>query len=60
MPGRTFAIGDIHGDLDALVRLLAAFPALEATDTVVFVGDYIDRGPDSRAVIDQAPSAFAK
>ena len=30
MPGRTFAIGDIHGDVDALYRLLACFPELDA------------------------------
>src|SRR5689334_21745942 len=52
MPGRTFAIGDIHGDLDALFKLLATFPTLTKDDTVVFVGDYIDRGPKSAQVID--------
>lgn len=49
--GRTFAIGDIHGDLRALDRLLARLPALTAQDTLVFLGDYIDRGPDARGVI---------
>jgi serine/threonine protein phosphatase 1 len=49
--GRLFAIGDIHGCLDELRRLLEAIPA-GAGDTVVFVGDYIDRGPSSRGVID--------
>ena len=48
--GRLFAIGDIHGCADELERLLAAIP-LAADDTIVFVGDYIDRGPDSAAVI---------
>jgi len=52
MPGRTFAIGDIHGDMAALDRLLAAFPPLERGDTVVFVGDYLDRGPRSKDVVD--------
>lgn len=51
MAGRTFAIGDIHGDLDALERLLAGFPPLDAKDTLVFVGDYLDRGPRSAEVI---------
>jgi serine/threonine protein phosphatase 1 len=51
MAGRTFAIGDIHGDLDALERLLASFPPLDANDTLVFVGDYVDRGPRSAEVI---------
>jgi serine/threonine protein phosphatase 1 len=49
--GRLFAIGDMHGCADELERLLGAVTAT-AKDTVVFLGDYIDRGPDSRAVID--------
>jgi serine/threonine protein phosphatase 1 len=52
MSGRTFAIGDIHGDLRALLKLLATFPELDASDTLVFVGDYLDRGPQSADVID--------
>jgi serine/threonine protein phosphatase 1 len=52
MGGRTFAIGDIHGDADALFRLLACFPELLPSDTIVFVGDYIDRGPKSKEVVD--------
>jgi len=49
---RTFAIGDIHGDLPALVRILERLPPLDARDTLVFVGDYIDRGAESKQVID--------
>ncbi len=49
--GRLFAIGDVHGCMAELGRLLDAIPATGG-DTVVFVGDYIDRGPDSRGVID--------
>lgn len=45
-------IGDIHGDAEALFRLVATFPELEATDTIVFVGDYLDRGPRSKEVVD--------
>lgn len=52
MPGRTFAIGDVHGDVHAMKRLLASFPELGPDDTMVFVGDYIDRGPCSREVIE--------
>lgn len=44
------AIGDIHGRLDRLNRLLAALPP---DRPLVFLGDYIDRGPDSRGVIDR-------
>ena len=49
--GRLFAVGDIHGCVNELVLLLKALP-IAAGDTVAFVGDYIDRGPDSRAVVD--------
>jgi serine/threonine protein phosphatase 1 len=52
MAGRTFAVGDIHGDLDALYKVLGCFPSLDDKDTVVFVGDYIDRGPKSAQVVD--------
>ena len=52
MSGRTIAIGDIHGCSDALVALVDAInPAGE--DTVITLGDTIDRGPNSRTVIDQ-------
>lgn len=51
MGGRTFAIGDIHGDLAALNKLFARLPNLVADDTVVFLGDYIDRGPDAAGVV---------
>ena len=46
------AIGDIHGcarTLDALLERLQP----TADDHLVFVGDYIDRGPDSKGVIDR-------
>jgi serine/threonine protein phosphatase 1 len=49
---RTIAIGDIHGCALALAALVEAIqPA--ADDTLVPLGDYIDRGPDSRGVLDQ-------
>lgn len=47
----TFVIGDIHGDLAALDTLLARLPTLTPADTLVFLGDYVDRGPDSRGVV---------
>jgi len=46
------AIGDIHGcakSLDALLERLE----LSDDDHLLFVGDYIDRGPDSKGVIDR-------
>jgi serine/threonine protein phosphatase 1 len=48
---RTFAIGDIHGDLDSLTKLFARLPAFTPQDTIVFLGDYIDRGPSSAGVV---------
>jgi serine/threonine protein phosphatase 1 len=47
-----FAIGDIHGHLDRLNGLLAKLPFGDR-DTLVFLGDYVDRGPDSKGVIDR-------
>ncbi len=47
-----FAIGDVHGCADELDELLRKLP-LRPGCTVVFLGDYIDRGPKSRQVIDR-------
>jgi hypothetical protein len=50
----TIAVGDIHGNLAALRSLLdAVTPYLNAEDTLVFLGDYIDRGPDSKGCIEE-------
>lgn len=46
-----YAVGDIHGCLSALKELMAQLP-LKDGDEVVFLGDYIDRGPDSKGVLD--------
>jgi serine/threonine protein phosphatase 1 len=50
----TYAIGDVHGCRDKLVRLLyfCAHHRAGRPARYVFVGDYIDRGPDSRGVVD--------
>jgi serine/threonine protein phosphatase 1 len=50
--GRTIAIGDIHGCSAALAALIQAIDPMPL-DTLVFLGDYIDRGPDSRGVLAQ-------
>jgi serine/threonine protein phosphatase 1 len=47
-----YAVGDIHGTLDKLDELLGTLP-LEAGDEVVFLGDYVDRGPNARGVVDR-------
>ena len=51
-PARLIAIGDIHGELDKLNRLLNT---IEPTgeDRFVFLGDYIDRGKNSKGVVDR-------
>lgn len=52
---RAYVIGDIHGCLDetrVLLEHLEKKEKLTDSDVVIFVGDYIDRGPDSRGVID--------
>ncbi|UWU16137.1 metallophosphoesterase family protein [Rhizobium sullae] len=48
----TFAVGDIHGCLEPLREMLDRIRAYARAGTVVFIGDYIDRGPDSKGVID--------
>jgi serine/threonine protein phosphatase 1 len=59
-PGeRVYAIGDIHGRLDLLTKVARAIEEDddargEADTTIILLGDLIDRGPDSAAVIDMA------
>jgi serine/threonine protein phosphatase 1 len=59
-----YAVGDIHGELEKLDELLELLP-LEPGDRLVFLGDYVDRGPDSCGVVqrllelaEQWPSTF--
>lgn len=54
-----YAVGDIHGRVDLLSQMLGALEARADEDAreagapvVVFLGDYVDRGPDSAGVID--------
>lgn len=49
---RTLAIGDIHGCLKSLTTLADYVGFCPTGDTIVTLGDYIDRGPDSKGVID--------
>ncbi|MCG9910742.1 MAG: serine/threonine protein phosphatase [Flavobacteriales bacterium] len=50
--GRLIAIGDIHGCLKTLRVLIEEKLKPAEEDTLIFLGDYIDRGPDSKGVID--------
>src|SRR5574341_1540652 len=47
---KTYVIGDIHGCLEQLKALMGRLP-LRQNDELVFIGDYIDRGPDSKGVV---------
>lgn len=51
---RTYAIGDVHGRLDLLEKAVEAISEHvgDAPFRVIFLGDYVDRGPDSRGVIE--------
>jgi serine/threonine protein phosphatase 1 len=51
MSGRTLAFGDVHGCYRALSRLLKLV-AVSPADTLVFLGDLVDRGPGTKQVID--------
>ncbi len=56
---RLYAIGDVHGRLDLLDKLLDQIDADdagrgEATPQLIFLGDLIDRGPDSAGVVERA------
>ena len=55
---RVYAVGDVHGRLDLLDQLLAAIgadhAALESAEiTLIFLGDLVDRGPDSAGVVER-------
>jgi serine/threonine protein phosphatase 1 len=47
-----YAVGDIHGEWEMLEELLARI-APRPGDRFVFLGDYVDRGPDSRRVVER-------
>ena len=50
--GRIFAVGDIHGALDKLSAMLDKLVIDRKTDSLLFIGDYVDRGPQSFEVVD--------
>ena len=49
---RVLAVGDIHGYYDKLVSLMRKVRFVPNKDLLVFLGDYIDRGPDSVKCLD--------
>lgn len=52
MSNRYFAIGDIHGCFNSLKELIENKIQLQKSDKLILLGDYIDRGPNSKEVID--------
>lgn len=48
---KTYIIGDIHGNIKALNELLEKIDLSEVGSKIIFLGDYIDRGADSFAVV---------
>jgi serine/threonine protein phosphatase 1 len=52
VPGRTIAIGDVHGCSLALRAVLDAIDP-NPDDLLILLGDFMDRGPDSRGVVEQ-------
>lgn len=52
MTGNHYVIGDIHGCIGMLEALWEKLDFDPESDTLVFIGDYIDRGPDSKEVVE--------
>jgi serine/threonine protein phosphatase 1 len=59
-----YAVGDVHGCLDALLALERNIVEDAGKKTIVMLGDYVDRGPSSAQVLDHlagpAPSGFER
>jgi serine/threonine protein phosphatase 1 len=53
MSDKIFAIGDIHGCAEKLAALLDRLPFTPGRDRLIFLGDYVNRGPDARGVIER-------
>jgi serine/threonine protein phosphatase 1 len=49
---KIFIIGDIHGCLDPLKRLMEKIPWRPDRDRLIFLGDFVDRGKNSKGVVD--------
>ncbi len=48
---KIFVVGDIHGCFDKLCALMDKIPINNTRDLLIFIGDYIDRGPSSFDVV---------
>jgi len=56
---KTYVVGDIHGRCAQLLNLLDMLPRDPATDTIVFLGDLIDRGADAPGCVDHVMKMVA-
>ncbi|WP_136683414.1 metallophosphoesterase [Falsirhodobacter xinxiangensis] len=56
---KTYAIGDIHGHLDLLHRAHGLIEADGSDAPIVHIGDLVDRGPDSRGVVEHLRAGIA-
>ena len=48
---RLLSVGDIHGEYDMLCTVLDRCDYTEEDDTLILIGDYIDRGPQSQKTV---------
>ncbi len=61
MTAPIYAIGDIHGQIEELERVLALIDADGGNDAeIVFLGDYVDRGQNSKAVVQKLIDGMAE
>ncbi|HEX8909086.1 MAG TPA: metallophosphoesterase, partial [Anaeromyxobacteraceae bacterium] len=60
MSVRTIVVGDVHGCLEELDELLRLVELRPGFDRLVFVGDLLDRGPDSLGVVRRARELRAR
>jgi serine/threonine protein phosphatase 1 len=58
---KTYAIADLHGRLDLLEMALRCLAErAEPRATLVTLGDYVDRGPDSRKIIERLMAGLGR
>ncbi len=50
---KVFALGDVHGCAATMRHLFWNILRIEAGDTVILLGDFVDRGPDTKGVLDE-------
>ena len=49
--GRLLVMGDVHGQYEKMQNVLALCDYRPATDRLILLGDYVDRGPEARRVV---------